>query len=96
MSGPAKQLCADHGNGERRIDFRSSAGRTKQRDPGREQRSFDGRILNQLYRAALVRPPSAEELALMRGYVDARPDRRIALQDVAWAVLNSNEFLLRR
>jgi len=50
----------------------------------------------QLYWSALTRAPSAEELALMRGYVDARPDRRIALQDVAWAVLNSNEFLLRR
>jgi len=53
-------------------------------------------FLNQLYWAALSRPASAEELASMRSYVDARPDRRLALQDVAWAVLNSNEFLLRR
>ena len=53
-------------------------------------------FLNQLYWSALSRAPAAEELSAMRSYVEARPDRRGGLQDVAWAVLNSNEFLLRR
>jgi len=53
-------------------------------------------FVTQLYWAALTRGPSADELSAMRSYVDARPDRRAGLQDVAWAVLNSNEFLLRR
>jgi hypothetical protein len=48
-----------------------------------------------LYLAALARKPSAKELAVASGVVAARGgDVPGALQDVWWAVLNSNEFIL--
>lgn len=53
-------------------------------------------FVSQLYWSALTRPPSLEESAAMQSYIESRSDRRAALQDVTWAVLNSNEFLLRR
>jgi len=53
-------------------------------------------IIDDLYWSALTRPPSASERDSMIDYVQSRHDRRQALQDVAWAILNSNEFLLRR
>jgi hypothetical protein len=37
-----------------------------------------------------------EEQSALRAWIDSCVSRRTALQDVAWAVLNSNEFLLRR
>jgi hypothetical protein len=55
-----------------------------------------GEFLSDLYWAALSRSPSPEEQAAMAGYIESRSDRRAALQDVTWAILNSNEFLLRR
>ncbi len=53
-------------------------------------------FLDQLYWSALTRSPSESEITSMRAYIESHTDRRQALQDVAWAVLNSNEFLLRR
>ncbi len=53
-------------------------------------------FLDQLYWSALTRSPSPDELHSMQAYLNSKPDRRTALQDIAWAVLNSNEFLLRR
>ncbi|HEX7446802.1 MAG TPA: DUF1549 domain-containing protein [Pirellulales bacterium] len=51
--------------------------------------------LNQLYRAALARSPSKHEIQLVGGLLDARDDDSAAvLQDVWWALLNSNEFIL--
>jgi hypothetical protein len=52
--------------------------------------------VSQLYWSALSRPPLEEEQNALRAWIDSRSNRRTALQDVAWAVLNSNEFLLRR
>jgi hypothetical protein len=57
--------------------------------------STDG-FIRQLYWSALSRGPTTAEQQRLREYVDAAPSRREALEDVAWAVLNSNEFLLRK
>jgi hypothetical protein len=65
-----------------------------------EQVALDGRLsnaakINYLFMAALSRKPNgnetqgANELMVMRG-----GDAIAALQDVWWAVLNSNEFIL--
>ena len=43
----------------------------------------------------LSRPPTADERAAIRAYFQSHPDRRAAAHDVAWALLNSAEFLLR-
>ena len=49
-----------------------------------------------LYWSALSREPSADELAAAGTHVKSSDDARRGLEDVAWAVLNSNEFLFRR
>ena len=53
-------------------------------------------FLDNFWWSALSRPPSREELASMLEHVTKNSDPKSALQDIAWAVLNSNEFLLRR
>jgi len=49
-----------------------------------------------LYEAALARRPSSNEIAIANQLVVARKgDAGAALQDMFWAVLNSNEFILQ-
>ena len=55
----------------------------------------DGEIIADLYRAALCRPPTDSELATATRYVAGRADRGAAMADVAWSVLNLNEFLFQ-
>jgi hypothetical protein len=51
--------------------------------------------INHLYLAALARRPSPQEIALANELLKLRKgDAVAALQDVWWAVLNSNEFIL--
>ncbi|MFM7869466.1 MAG: hypothetical protein ACKPHU_35045, partial [Planctomycetaceae bacterium] len=45
---------------------------------------------------ALSRPPVAAEVQAMVRHVAEQSDHRRGLEDVVWAVLNSNEFLLRQ
>jgi hypothetical protein len=49
-----------------------------------------------LYWSALNRKPSADELAAADRHIKNSDSPRRGLEDVAWAVLNSNEFLFRR
>jgi len=51
-------------------------------------------LITQLYLAALSRPPSARELAVARRLIasDRYPDQ--VAEDLFWALLNSNEFIL--
>ena len=53
-------------------------------------------FVTSLWWTALSRSPTDAELQSMREYVASAKDRRDGLQDITWAVLNSNEFLLRR
>jgi hypothetical protein len=53
-------------------------------------------VIEELYLATLCRPPSERELGAMLARVEQAPDRRGALEDVLWALLNSKEFLLRQ
>ena len=55
----------------------------------------DDEIITELYLAAVCRPPVAEELAASKDHIGRSMDRRQALEDVAWAVLNSKEFLFQ-
>ena len=61
-----------------------------------ERADSDEEIVRELYRRTLSREPSAEELAAAAAHLAESADRRPALEDVAWALLNSNEFMLRR
>jgi Protein of unknown function (DUF1549)/Protein of unknown function (DUF1553) len=58
-------------------------------------KSDDSTILETLYHAALCRQPSDDERQVHLSHVAKAEDRRKAWEDVAWAVINSKEFLLR-
>jgi hypothetical protein len=52
-------------------------------------------IIADLYWSALTRPPAQSELQTFRNYFTKSADRRAALEDIAWSLINSKEFLLR-
>jgi hypothetical protein len=61
-----------------------------------KQGRSDAEIVTDLYWSALTRPPTNEEVSSFVAYVQKSPDRRRALEDVAWAILNAKEFILRK
>lgn len=50
-------------------------------------------IIEELYLAAFARPPSEEERMTLVGYVNENEDKRLALEDVFWTVMNAKEFM---
>ena len=55
----------------------------------------DAEIVEELYLAALCRPPSARATAAL-AMIGRTKDRRAALEDLLWGLVNAKEFLLRR
>ena len=55
----------------------------------------DQEIVTDLYFAAYCRPPSETELNVATNHIESSPDRRRALEDIAWALMNSKEFLFQ-
>jgi hypothetical protein len=53
-------------------------------------------IIEELYLVALSRPPSPAELEAATALVAKSKQRRAALEDIAWGLVNAKEFLLRR
>lgn len=53
-------------------------------------------IVDELYWTALSRAPMADEVQTAVKYLSESGNRRAALEDLVWGLLNSNEFLLRR
>jgi hypothetical protein len=47
----------------------------------------------ELWLAAYSRTPTPEELQYVENYVVNAADKRLALEDVFWSVLNSKEFV---
>jgi len=60
----------------------------------RQTRSPEAFMVDSIYLAALSRHPSAKEFAQAGQYLSAFPDSLQVLQDLFWALLNSNEFVL--
>jgi hypothetical protein len=56
----------------------------------------DRKIVEQLYLAALNRPPEPKELDLAQTYLSGGMNRAERAQDLLWALLNSNAFLFNR
>ena len=52
-------------------------------------------IARDLYFVALARDPDASETAAAVKHITAGPDRRQAVEDLGWALINSKEFLFR-
>jgi protein subunit release factor B len=55
----------------------------------------DDEIITQLYLAALCRKPVEKELEAAKKHISSNPDRKLAMEDVGWALLNSKEFLFQ-
>lgn len=53
-------------------------------------------VLAELYWAVLSRPPTSDESRQMVAYLSGARDRRVALEDITWGLVNSKEFVLRR
>ena len=56
----------------------------------------DDEILAALYERVLTRKPTAEETATCQRYIRKVGDRKEALEDVLWALVNSTEFLIKK
>lgn len=82
VSGPTvNELLAEK---ENRISRCLAAGKSNQE------------IVEELFWAALTRPPTAEERDRICRDLEAAKDRRAELEDVLWGLLTSAEFLFRR
>ena len=68
--------------------------RRSERRPSRRSRPGEGRVTT-LYLTILSRFPTDEELKTVAEYVQSAPSRREAAVDLAWALINSAEFLYR-
>lgn len=56
----------------------------------------DGEIVDELAWSIVTRAPGAAEREKFYGYLGEAKDKRRASEDIAWALLNSKEFLFRR
>jgi hypothetical protein len=52
-------------------------------------------IVTELYLAAVCRKPTPKEMEASLAHVAAKGDQIVALEDIAWAILNTNEFLFQ-
>jgi hypothetical protein len=58
--------------------------------------SMGGYVVKNLYLAALSRAPTARELHAASKYLSNYDDTVCVMEDMFWALLNSNEFVLNR
>ena len=59
------------------------------------EKKSDEEIINTLYLAALSREAAEAEMKAAKGHLSNTEDRRQALEDIGWAILNSKEFLFQ-
>lgn len=52
-------------------------------------------LIRDLYLAAFSREPREVELAKLIAHLQAGPNRRQAIEDLIWAVINTNEFMFQ-
>ena len=56
----------------------------------------DDDIILGLYERTLARRPSGEEMDICRKYLQKVNNRKEALEDVFWSLINTTEFLTKR
>ena len=56
----------------------------------------NGAVTRDLYWALLTRAPTADEAKVMESLLASAKDRRLALEDITWSLVNAKEFLLAR
>jgi hypothetical protein len=58
-----------------------------------KEKATDEQAIDELYVAALCRPPTSEERGKTTVYISSSPNRQPALEDVLWSLLNTKEFM---
>jgi hypothetical protein len=58
--------------------------------------SVEAHVVNSIYLAALSRYPTSRELNTARAFLTHNPDTICVMEDMFWALLNSNQFVLNR
>jgi hypothetical protein len=58
-----------------------------------QEKKTPAQIVEQLYVRCLSRSPKPDELKNLLAMVDAAKDKKQALDDVFWAIMNSREFM---
>ncbi len=61
-----------------------------------DAKAGESEMLEELYLNTLARTPTATESAKLHDYLQNAKDPRSAWEDIAWGLVNSKEFLLRR
>lgn len=56
----------------------------------------DDEIVSAMYGRVLARKPTAEELVVTRRYIKKVDNRKEALEDILWSLVNSTEFLTKK
>ncbi len=55
----------------------------------------DGEIIDELYLASLCRRPKPAEVEAVRAHITTKENRAEAFEDICWALINTNEFLMQ-
>ncbi len=76
-------------NGKLHDDSGRLAAMAKTADMGAEQ------VVTELYLRAVSREPNSTEMEIAVSHLKAATDRRQAIEDIGWALINSKEFLFR-
>jgi hypothetical protein len=61
---------------------------------GKSRRGGVGMMVDGIFLASLTRHPTRAERAKAEGVLESNPDTAYVLEDLFWALLNSNEFIL--
>jgi hypothetical protein len=61
-----------------------------------DQGKTDDEIVGALYDRVLARKPTAEEQAVCQRYIKKVDNRKEALEDILWSLVNSTEFLIKK
>ena len=55
----------------------------------------DEEIIDELYLASLCRRPKPAEVEAVRAHITTKENRAEAFEDICWALINTNEFLMQ-
>jgi hypothetical protein len=58
-----------------------------------DEKKTPAQIIEELYVRCLSRKPLPQEAAKLESLVAAEPDKKKALEDVFWSIMNSREFM---
>ena len=87
--GPLQVLLLFNSEGTNHLQSSSLKKQINNNSPNSEQE-----VITDIYLSVLSRLPSSTELAVAKSYLQSSPDRSQGYMDLAWALLNSTEFIV--